>query len=91
MTLSLLILIALLGLASHWFKKYCRGQSTASFQEYMMAYKKQSVASIATAIAAVATIYTSSDLAEGITGQLASLAFLAGYAGDSAANKGPGE
>jgi len=86
-----LLLLAGLGLFAHWAKKYGRGQSKASFKDYMRHYKKQSVASVATTIAAVVTIYTTSDFADGVTGQLAGLAFLAGYVGDSAVNKGPGE
>ncbi len=86
-----LMLLAGLGLFAHWAKKYGRGPSKASFKDYMQHYKKRSIASVATAIAAVVTIYASADFSNGLTGQIAGLAFLAGYAGDSAVNKGPGE
>lgn len=91
MTIIVLFAVALVGLFAHWFKKYYRGQSKASFKDYMLHYKRKSLASLSTVVAAVVTIYSTADVAEGLTGQLAALAFLAGYAGDSAANKGPGE
>lgn len=91
MTFIALLALALIGLFAHWFKKYCRGQSKASFKDYMLHYKKQSFASLTTALTAVIAIYASAEAADGITGQLSCLAFMAGYVGDSAANKGPGE
>ena len=91
MTLITLLLLAAVGLFAHWLKKYCRGQSRASFKEYMLRYKKQSIASATTALAAVATIYSTTESIDALTGQLAGLAFLAGYASDSVMNKGPGE
>lgn len=91
MTFIALLALAAIGLFAHWLKKYCRGQSKASFKDYMLHYKKQSIASATAAVAAVATIYSTSETIDGLTGQLAGLAFLAGYVGDSVANKGPGE
>lgn len=90
MTFLALLALSLLGLASHWLKKFCRGQSKASFKDYMMHYKKRTIASLMTVLAAVVALYSTYDTVT-LTGQLASLAFLAGYAGDSAVNKGPGE
>lgn len=90
MTFLSLLALSLLGLASHWLKKYCRGQSKASFKDYMLHYKKRTIASVFTVISAVIALYSTMYTVE-LTGQLASLAFLAGYAGDSAVNKGPGE
>lgn len=90
MTFLALLALSLLGLASHWLKKYYRGQSKASFKDYMLHYKKRTIASVFTVISAVIALYSTLDAVE-LTGQLASLAFLAGYAGDSAVNKGPGE
>lgn len=91
MTFIALLALATLGLFAHWLKKYCRGQSKASFKDYMLHYKKQTIASATATVAAVATIYSTSETIDTITGQLAGLAFLAGYASDSVANKGPGE
>ena len=91
MTFIALLALAMIGLFAHWFKKYCRGQSKASFKDYMLHYKKQSLASLMTSLGAVITIYLSTEAANGLTSQLAGLAFMAGYIGDSATNKGPGE
>lgn len=91
MTFIALITLAMLGVFVHWLKRYLRGQSKASFKDYMLFYRKQTTASVATAITAIVTIYATADFTEGLTAQVAALAFLAGYTGDSATNKGPGE
>lgn len=91
MTFIQLILLAMLGVFAHWLKRYLRGQSKASFYDYVLHYRKQTTASVTTAVTAVVAIYSTSELAEGLTAQVAALAFLAGYTGDSATNKGPGE
>lgn len=84
-----LLLIALVGLVTHWAKRYSRGQLECSFTEYMQTHKRNTIASLATAGAAVVALYSTGDLE--MTNQTMALAFLAGYAGDSAVNKGPGE
>ena len=86
-----LLLLAGLGLIAHWAKRYARGQSKASFKDYLAHFKKQTLASVSATFTAILTLYTTSDLADGITGQLAGLAFMSGYMCDSAVNKGPGE
>lgn len=90
MTFLALLLTAIAGLVAHWFKRYCRGQTEASFKDYMLSYKKQTLASVTSVVAAIATLYAASDSVE-LAGQTLSTAFLAGYVGDSALNKGPGE
>ena len=90
MTFIALLLTAMAGLVAHWLKRYCRGQTEASFKDYMLTYKKQTIASVTSVVAAIAALWVASDSVE-LAGQTLSTAFLIGYAGDSAINKGPGE
>lgn len=83
-----LLAVALMGLFSHWLKKWGRGQTQAGFVEYMQAHRRHSVASVCTVVSAVVGLYlggqAGNELAPG-------LAFMAGFSADSVMNKAPNE
>lgn len=89
MTFIAIIFIGLLGLFAHWVKKWCRGQTSAGFIEYMRGERKHTIASLSALSSAIAGIYVVGDVV--LTGQVAATAFLAGYSIDSALNKAPDE
>jgi hypothetical protein len=83
-----LLAIALVGLFSHWLKKWGRGQTKAGFVEYMRVHRRHSIASVCAVIGEVVSLYLSgqagNELAPG-------LAFMAGFVADSVMNKAPAE
>jgi hypothetical protein len=87
MTVLMLWLIGLAGMAAHWVKRWARGQTATSFREYFFVVdRNHSVAAVITMTVSVATFLSAWD---GVwTMQSAALVFLAGYASDSAANQG---
>lgn len=89
MTFVLLLLIGLLGLFAHWLKKWGRGQTKASFVDYMKAHRKHTIASLSALAGAIAGMFAVGDVV--LTGQVAATTFLAGYSIDSAINKAPDE
>lgn len=89
MTLLLLILIGLVGLVAHWFKRWVRGQTEANLVDYMLTHKRYTAASVLTVVGGVVGICATGDV--DLSQQTAAIAFMAGYNIDSALNKSPEE
>ena len=86
-TFIALLLIGFLGLFSHWLKKWGRGQTKASFKEYMKTHKNHSIASVSMLVSSIVGMYAIGDVE--LTNQVMATAFLAGFAIDSTINKTP--
>ena len=87
MAMFIFILVGSLGMLSHWFKKWSRGEFDCTLQLYIMTHKKHTIGAVITMIVGVIGLLSSGTLE--LTTQNLALAFFAGYGADSAVNKAP--
>jgi hypothetical protein len=85
MQIILFFSVGLLGMALHYLKKWGRGEIECSIFEYIMSYKKHTIAAVCTMIGLVVPIFMASPELSQLS---LSAAFLAGFTADSAMNKG---
>ncbi len=86
MTTLLFIAVGILGMIGHWFKRVGRNQMDCSLYDYIMVHKWYTVGAF---LSTVGIILTTIPFNAGITQLTLTMAFTAGFAGDSLANKGP--
>lgn len=81
----LMLASGVLGLTSHWFKRWVRGQTRHDFVVYLCINKAATWSSVVTMVASVFALAPSADM--DLTMQALGNAFMAGYMIDSALNK----
>jgi len=86
--LLLSLAIALLGSTAHWAKRWARGQTGASFADYLFGEPKHTIASFGALVGAVSVFLASGHVDFGSVDTFGEL-LLTGYTIDSAVNKAP--